>query len=124
MLKLYHYSQNDFKGYIKPDFFGANTYSQNSNKLSGVKRSYFYIGKGKEYFLNGAKYCYIAEIEPSKIYNLDIDSKNLKEKYTFTEILLYVKKLGYFGISGNNGFNIVCLFKAIKYRDKIALTRV
>ncbi len=41
MIKLYHYSNNDFKGYIKPSFFGLNSYTNNSKKISGFKRIFF-----------------------------------------------------------------------------------
>jgi hypothetical protein len=122
-IKLYHYSNVDFKGCIKPSFFGANSYTQHSRRESLLLRSFFYIGKGKEWFLNGAKYLYTAELEPDKIYDLNIDPKELKDKYTFSEILRRVKSFGYYGIKGNNGFDVVCLFKAIKYIDKQTLTR-
>ena len=116
-LKLYHYTNADIKGYIKPDFFGLNTYTKNSASLSDVKRSYFYIGKGKEYFLNGVTYRYTAIVEAGKIYDIDKDIKGFKNK-NLKDILLYIKNLGYYGIRGNNGFDVVCLFKRIKYIDK------
>ena len=122
-LKLYHYSNQDFKGKIEPSFFGLNSYSKSSYRDSDIDRSFFYIGKGKEYFLNGTKFCYIVEIEQSKIYDLTKDIKNFKTICKdFTDILSTVKKLGYYGIKGNNGFDVVCLFKAIKYIDKRYLT--
>ena len=118
-IKIYHYSNQDFKGYIKPGYFGLNHYSRESVKESGLNRAFFYIGKGKEDFLSGAKFLYIAEIESAKIYDFDRDIKDFKNSgKNFNEILLYVKKLGYFGISGNNGFRVVCLFRDIKYIDK------
>jgi hypothetical protein len=119
-IKLYHYSNQDFKGYIKPDFFGLNYYTKESSRESDLSRSFFYIGKGKENFLSGAKFCYIAEINPGQVYDLEKDPKCLKDSgRNFNEILIYVKKLGYIGISGNNGFKVVCLFKKIKYIDKV-----
>jgi hypothetical protein len=122
MIKLLHYSNKDFKGYIKPSFFGANNYTNNSARLSGVNRSFFYIGKGREYFLQGAKFCYIADIEKHKIYDLIKDKKNLKTIcLNFSDILKKVKNLGYYGIKGNNGFDVICLFKPIKYIDKRAI---
>ena len=118
-IKLYHYSNQDFKGKIEPGYFGKNHYTKESIRESNLARSFFYIGKGKENFLAGAKYVYIAEIEPGKIYDFEKDPKNLKDSgKNFNEILVYVKKLGYFGISGNNGFKVVCLFRDIKYIDK------
>jgi hypothetical protein len=118
-IKILHYSNQDFKGYIKPGYFGLNHYSRESVKESGLNRAFFYIGKGKEDFLSGAKFCYTAEIEPGKIYDFDRDIKDFKNSgKNFNEILLYVKNLGYFGISGNNGFRVVCLFKKIRYINK------
>ena len=122
-LILKHYSDVDFKGYIKVDFFGLNSYTSNSARDSGIKRSFFYIGKGKEWYLNGARFLYITEIEKSKIYDLTKDSKGFLNKYTFNETLQRVKFLGYYGVSGNNGYDVVCLFKAIKYIDKKTLTK-
>jgi hypothetical protein len=122
-IKLKHYSNGDFKGYIKPDFFGLNSYTSNSARDSSIKRSFFYIGKGREYYLNGARFLYIAEIEKSKIYDLIKDDKGFLNKYTFNETLQRVKFLGYYGVSGNNGYAVVCLFKAIKYIDKKTLTK-
>ena len=123
MIKLYHYSNSDFKGYISPKFLGTNSYSQNSVKESSIARSFFYIGKGKEYYLNGAKFCYIAYIDKFKIYDLVKDVKGFLSRYTFDDTLKKVKGLGYYGVKGNNGFDVVCLFKAIKYSDKINLTK-
>ena len=122
LIKLYHYSNQDFKGYVKPSFFGANSYTQNSVYESEIDRSFFYIGRGKEYFLNGTKFCYIVKIAKSKIYDLEKDIKKFKDKYCFNDILLNIKRLGYYGVKGNNGFDVVCLFKSIKYIDKRALT--
>jgi hypothetical protein len=122
MLTLYHYSNKDFKGYIKPSFFGANNYTNNSARLSGVNRSFFYITKGKEHFFEGVKFCYIAEIEKHKIYDIIKDPKKLikfsLEKGLQNDIFSICKNLGYAGVKGNNGFDVVCLFKPIKYIDK------
>jgi predicted nucleic acid-binding Zn finger protein len=119
MLKLYHFSNSDFKRYIKTSFLGKNDYSKQSVRESDINRSFFYLGKGREYFLQGARFCYTAIIEQSKIYDLIKDKKNLKTIcLNFSDILKNVKNLGYYGIKGNNGFNVVELFKPIKYIDK------
>lgn len=124
MLKIYHYSDKDFKGYIKPSFFGLNEYSKNSQRISDIKRSFFYLGKGKEYFLNGSKFCYIAEIAKSKLFDLtDYSEKNYKKIRGYPDIYKRIKFLGYEGVRGNNGFDVVCLFKPIKYIDKRYLTK-
>ena len=104
---------------MNPVYFGLNDYSKESIRESSISRAFFYVGKGKESFLSDSKFCYIAEIESSKIYDLEKDPGNLKNSgKNFNEILIYIKKLGYIGISGNNGFKVVCLFKKIKYTDK------
>ena len=114
-----HYSDKNFKGKIEPKYFGSNSYTQNSVKEASIARSFFYIGRGREYFLNGAKYRYTAEIDNHKIYNLEIDNKNLKAICkNFEDILKRVKFLGYRGIRGNNGYDIVCLFYPLKYTNK------
>ena len=118
---IYHYSNKNFKGAIKPSFFGLNYYSKQSSRESSIDRSFFYIGKGKESFFDGVKYKYTATIEAHKIYNLEKDIKNLKEKLSFNDILKHVKKLGYIGLSGNNGYNVVCLFYPVKYINKEVL---
>lgn len=120
MLKLLHYSNQDFKGMIKPSFFGKNNYTKQSLRESDIDRSFFYCGRGKEYFLNDSKFCYTSEIESSKVYDLTKDIKNLKTICNnFNDILKRIKFLGYRGVSGNNGYNIVCLFYSIKYIDKV-----
>jgi len=43
MIKLYHYSQEDFKGYVKPAFFGLNNYSKNSQRARAIPSVYWRI---------------------------------------------------------------------------------
>jgi hypothetical protein len=119
-MKIYHYSNQDFKGYIDPGYFGRNGYTRESTRESDLSRSFYYIGRGREVFLSGARFCYIAEIEPGRIYDLEKDPANLKANLDFNGILHRVKFLGFWGISGNNGFKVVCLFRKIKYLDKRA----
>jgi len=115
-IKLYHYSNSNFKGYVKPSFFGLNSYSYNSVKLSGVKRSYFYLEpKIKEYYLQGSKFLYITEIDKNKLYNLD------SNKIISDDIYTEAKKQGYIGIYNKEQ---VVLFKAVKIKAKITLTKV
>lgn len=120
MIKLYHYSNKDFKGYIKPSFFGQNDYTQNSAQLSDVNRSFFYLSsKGREIYFQGAKFCYIAEIEKHRLYDLNKDKLKLYELFDSADKL--IKKIKFYGFEGfysNNGDNVVCLFKPIKYIDK------
>jgi hypothetical protein len=125
-IKLYHYSNKDFKGYIKPDFFGDNIYSVNSLRLSGVKRSYFYLElKSREVYLKGSKFCYIAEVEPNRLYDLNKDILGIvKRLRNNQDIYREVKKRGYIGLIGNNGFDCICLFKVVKIKQKILLIKV
>jgi hypothetical protein len=124
-IKLYHYSNSDFKGYINPCFFGENSFSRNSQRISGIKRSYFYIDRqSREICLKGVKFLYIAEIEPSRLYDLRADRLNLAEQLRGKDIFKEAKQRGYIGLIGNNGFNCICLFKAVKIKNKIPLTKV
>lgn len=123
-LKLYHYSNRDFKGYIKPSFFGFNNHSGNSERISQVKRSFFYLkANQKEYYFNGIKFLYIAEIIKNKLYNIDKDPKKILNKLNCrSDIYQAIKKKGYLGIIGNNGYNIACLFNPIKIKAKEVLS--
>jgi hypothetical protein len=92
-MRLYHYSNIDIKGYIKPSYFGYNSYTNNSVKISQVIRSYFYTRPEPEALLRGSKYIYNSVIDKNKLYNL----KTNKIK-NFVDIYYTVKKLGYKGI--------------------------
>lgn len=125
MIKLYHYSNTDFKDRIDPSFFGANGYTGNSLRISEIKRSYFYLDQhSREFYLYGAKYCYIAEINPKKLYNLNTDSLNLAEQLKGKDIFLELKQRGYTGIIGNNGYPCACLFRAVKIKERKTLAKV
>ena len=121
MIKIYHYSNSDFKGYIDPGFFGANSYTRNSGRISGVKRVYFYLDKNnKEYYFNGCQFLYITEIDKNKLYDIGKDILKLAGR---NDILRAIKNKGYIGIIGNNGFNCICLFKAVKIIKRLTLTK-
>jgi len=118
MIKLYHYSNKDFKGYIKPSFFGLNNYSRNSERLSGVERSYYYTNQaGREYYFNRANYCYIAEIKEGLLYNLDKDPLKLAGRVK--DIYSAVKSRDYKGIISGN---IAVLFYWAKIKQRKTLT--
>jgi len=124
LIKLYHYSNKDFKGYIKPSFFGLNGYSKNSQRLSQIDRAYFYLNnKDKEYYFNGSRYLYIAEVSKNKLYDITQDKKGIvKNLKSSQDIFNQVKKKGYIGIIGSNGFKCVVLFKAVKIKYRQTLT--
>ena len=118
MIKLYHYSNRDFTGFIKPDFFGLNDYSRNSKRISQVKRSYFYIDPAnREFYFSNNKYIYITEIIESKLYNIDIDPAKLIKPGK--DIYYEVKKRGYMGLLGNNGFNCGILFYPARIKTRL-----
>ena len=128
MIKIYHYSNKDFRGYIKPDFFSSNSYSGNSQRISGVKRSYFYLEAIPfERQLEGKKYLYIAQVNKNKIYDIVKDNLRLLNK-SKTATILFNKliKLGYIGILGHTTykFEVISLFKAIKIKGRKTLTKV
>ena len=119
-ITLYHYSNKDFQGYIKPSYFGNSSFSDNSARISNVKRCYFYIDKDKkEYYFNGAIYCYTARIDKEKLYNLNTDNQGIvKRLKNSQDIHREVKKRGYKGIIGSNGFDCVVLFNNVKITEK------
>lgn len=102
MLKLYHYSNAEIKGYIKPSFFGSNYFTKNSKELSTLKRIYFYTNKNKrEYFFNGSQYCYIAYISKNSLYDVYRDNLKLYSRYNdIDKILRLLKNKGFKGIIG------------------------
>jgi hypothetical protein len=112
-IKIYHYSNSDFSGFVEPKFFGGNFYSRNSERISNVKRCYFYSDiasfKIEHRFLT-AFYLYTSEIDKNTLY--DLDSNKIKN---FTDIYDSAKKLGYKGVIKDN---IVALFYSTKIIKK------
>jgi hypothetical protein len=122
MIKLYHYSNKDFTGYIKPGFFGENSFTRNSKDLSEIKRVYFYLNKsGREYYFSGCQFLYIAKISEARLYDLNIDPLNLAGRVR--DIFKTVKSRGYSGLIGNNGYSCGVLFYPIKINKRLTLTR-
>jgi hypothetical protein len=122
LIKLYHYSNTDFKGKVDPEFFGENSYSNNSARVSGIKRSYFYTRLGdREGFFRGCRFCYAVEVEESRLYNLIKDDLKICKDLGIKDIFYYLKKKGYIGVIGFNGFRVAELFKAVKITNKIDL---
>ena len=126
MIKLYHYSNSDFKGYIKPSFFGLNNYTSASKNLSEYKRIYFYADdKSKEYFFNGSKFLYIAEVRQNKVYDLKIDVlKCIGNFDSISEFISYISSKGFSGFKDFNGRqDVICLFKSVKINKRLTLTK-
>jgi len=106
---------------IKPDFFGTNSYSNTSAKISGVLRSYFYLDKkGIERKLEDAKFLYTCVIEDEKnLYNIDLDNlKIVKGLQAGQDIYKVLKDKGYLGAIGNNDYKCAVLFYAKKIIEK------
>ena len=122
-IKLYHYSDQDIKGKIDPKFFGKHSFTQTSANLSNIKRSYFYTNTTeKEFFFDQAKFCYTVRVNKKLLYDLKKDPLELwgelSDDQDFYDIVPIIKKKGYIGIIGTNGFKVVCLFKAIKFINR------
>jgi len=116
-IKLYHYTNKPDIEKISPSFFGNNSYTGVSNRISSFKRTYFYDKPDPETLLKNSRYCYTAKIKYNEVYNIIEDKLSLNNsQYTFTEILWKLKKLKYKGIFGNvnNQYNVICLFYDIK----------
>ena len=125
-IKLYHYSNNRIKNFIKPEFFGKNFYSGYSQKLSQFKRSYFYDKPEPEYLLQGCEFLYITEVKQNRIYDIIKDKLDLQNKFnSLNDILLAIKKKGYIGFLGSvsNKYNVICLFRQIKIKARQTLTK-
>ncbi len=124
-VKLYHYSEIDISDKIKVKTFGKNYFTKNDISACNIKRSFYYIGKGKvEQFFKDSKYLYIAEVSKNRLYNLDIDKNKLKNKFTrknlnivdIPKIVSYIKKR-YIGAIYND--NVVSIFRDLQYSKKI-----
>ena len=124
-MKLYHYSNIDIPDKIKIKKFGKNYYTKNDISVCNIKRSFYYIGKGKiEQCFKYSKYLYIAEVSKNRLYNLDIDKNKLKNKFTrknlniidIPKMVSYIKKR-YIGAVYNE--NVVSIFKDLPYKKKI-----
>jgi hypothetical protein len=124
MIKLYHYSHKDISDKIKVKHFGENAFTSYSQELCSLKRSYFYLlGSKKEFLFNGSKFKYIVNINKNSLYDLKKDKLNLKKRFCdcYFYLLIHLKKSGYKGIIGFNGFDVAQLFYDVKIAKKIKL---
>jgi hypothetical protein len=124
MIRLYHYSDKDFKGYIEPGFLGNNTYTRNDKNISGLSRAFYYTEAGAvEYLLKGSKYLYITEVEPGRIYNITEDKKGYLKLYKGDiDLSLRAIKRNYKGVIYKIGYNVVNLFYPAKIKAVKTLT--
>jgi hypothetical protein len=122
MIKLYHFTNTSKLKYITPKYFGQNCYTQNDVIACKVKRSFFYtVPSICESSLYDAKFCYTAQVESKKLYNIQLDAKGYIKKYnTITEALQVIRRR-YTGIIYQyNGYDIVSLFYSVSCK-KISL---
>ena len=119
-MRLYHYSNTNIKDKLKVKHFGANSYTNNDERISSLKRNfYFTTATAPEQRFKNSLYKYTINIPKKDIYNLISDSKKLAKRYNNIHSLLEgVKKLGYKGVLYNVGYNIVNLFYDIEYIKK------
>ena len=120
IIKLYHYSQIDIKDKkLKVKYFAINSYSKASQKLSNIKRLYFYLNpKKREYYFNNSNFLYIVRINKNVLYDLNKDLLQVQDK-NIIDIYKYLKKKKYKGVIG---YNQVHLFNDISIFKKINLT--
>ena len=111
-MRLYHYTNEANLKKIIPSFFGKNYYTKNDVSACAVKRSFFYTEKRiAEISLQGTKFCYIAEVKASGIYDIQKDKKEFLTKYsTITEALKAISKKYTGIIYSYNDYKIVSLF--------------
>ena len=121
---IYHYSDKDFNGKIKPRFFGLNGYTKNSEKSSGIKRAYFYLDRaGREYYFEGVRFLYIARVSRARLYDLNKDILRVADNKRIKDLFSYIKRLGYIGVIGNNGFKAGVIFYPVKIFKRLTLTK-
>lgn len=126
MIKLYHYSNIDFKGYIKPEFLGANFYTNNDKNISGLARAFYYTRPGAvEYLLKGSQYLYIIKVDPGRIYNITKDKAGyIKKTRGDIDKALRLIKNKYIGVIYSLGnYKVVNLFIKAKINKRLTLTK-
>ena len=124
-IKLYHFSNNNIKDKIKVSYYGNNSFTFNDLKVTNIKRSFWYLtSEPLEHRFKHCNYCYIIELNKSRLYDLTIDKKKfLKQRWTIHQLLRYIKYLGYKGIIYDLGYKVVNLFYDTKFTEKIDLTK-
>jgi len=119
-MKLYHFSNNDFK-VLKPDFFGQNSYTQNDARYSLPRVFCYDTAKPAEYTFKTSNFRYVIRIKDKLIYNLDNDALGLKARFSFNidKILAFVAKR-YHAIEYTTSFKTYAIFKECRIFTKEA----
>lgn len=117
-MRLYHFTDKSNLKAISPNYFGKNCYTRNDKSISNVKRAFFYDKKqAQEWLLSNTKYCYIVEVDKSKIYDITKDKNKLIGKYQDIDNLIRAIKKKYIGIKYDCGFQCYAIFKPLKVKD-------
>jgi hypothetical protein len=124
-IKLYHFSNSDFKNKISVNFYGQNYFTSNDFKITEVKRAFYYLEPRElEHRFIGCRYLYITEILKSRVYDLRADLRGYKLRYNTITRLLRAIKQNYNGVIYEaGGVVIVNLFYDVKIKDKVTLTK-
>lgn len=112
---IYHPSNKKFD-IVKVSYFGENFYTQNDKKSSPIQRSFWYTELPiPEDRFKDVKYIYIANININRIYDIEEDKFNFRNKFkTIHKLLLYLKQQ-YIGLKYKiDTYNLIILFKDIK----------
>ena len=82
MIRLYHYSQADFKDKIKVKFYGLNYYTTNDKNLTDIKRAFYYTKPEPEalYQIKKRYNGVIYNIGKNEVVNLFYDVKFTKKE--------------------------------------------
>jgi len=125
MIKLYHYSNTDFKGYIEPSFFGTNYYTNNDKNISGLARAFYYTKPKPEFLLNNSKYIYIIGIEQGRLYDITKDKARYIDKAgrDIDRALKDIKRHYRGVIYSLSNYKVICLFYSSKIKQRKVLTK-
>ena len=118
MIKLYHYSQADFKDKVKVIFYGLNYYTSNDKNITDIKRAFYYTEPRPEALLKGCKFLYITEYPKFRLYDITKDLRGYLKDKTIDKALYQIKQR-YNGVIYKIGdFEIVNLFYDVKFTKK------
>ena len=118
MIRLYHYSQADFKDKIKVKFYGFNYFTTNDKNLTDIKRAFYYTKPEPEHLLKGSKFLYIVDYPKFRLYDITKDLKGYLKDKTISKALSQIKQK-YNGVIYRIGKNeIVNLFYDTRYTKR------
>ena len=119
-MKIYHYTDNKIKGgKVEVKHFGENDYTARDARACHVKRAFYFTSpEPPEARFKDCKYQYITEVAGHSLYNLKEDKDELVARHKdINGIINHIKRAGFKGVIYNIGYDIVCLFYAVKTRE-------